>query len=87
MRLLKKSTIILALASTTVLMFSGCSNTAQPQVSGKSLFKIESCESIELQIGSLEYKTKEQKDIDNISTLVASLKLKKLTSMILKEGY
>lgn len=85
MRLLK-NTIIFALAFTTVLMFSGCSNTAQSQVSGKSLFKIENCESIELQIGSLEYKTKEQKDMDNISTLISSLRLKKVNIDDLEGG-
>lgn len=78
MRLLKKSIAILAMVFATGLMFSGCSNTVQFPISGKSLFKIENCESILLRIGSLEYKAEEQKDVDTILTLVTSLKLKKV---------
>lgn len=78
MRLRKKGVVILVMAFAAVLMFSGCSDTAQFPIRGKSLFKIEDCESIVLQIGALEYKAEEQKDIDTILTLVTSLKLKKV---------
>lgn len=86
MKLLKKRTIILALTLAAVFMLIGCSNTAQPQISGKSLFEIENCDSIELQIGSSEYKAKEQKDIDNISALMTSLTLKKVNIDDLEGG-
>ena len=41
MKLLKKRTIILALTLAAVFMLIGCSNTAQPQISGKLLFEID----------------------------------------------
>lgn len=63
MKLLKKRTIILALTLAAVFMLIGCSNTAQPQISGKLLFEIENCDSIELQIGSSEYKAKNKKKL------------------------
>lgn len=86
MKLLKKRTIILALTLAAVFMLIGCSNTAQPQISGKLLFEIENCDSIELQIGSSEYKAKKQKEIDNISALMTSLTLKKVNIDDLEGG-
>ena len=86
MKLLKKRTIILALTLAAVFMLIGCSNTAQPQISGKLLFEIENCDSIGLQIGSSEYKAKKQKEIDNISALMTSLTLKKVNIDDLEGG-
>ena len=86
MKLLKKRTIILALTLAAVFMLIGCSNTAQPQISGKLLFEIDNCDSIELQIGSSEYKAKKQKEIDNISALMTSLTLKKVNIDDLEGG-
>lgn len=74
----KKLTMIFILVLIISVAFIGCSDVLSSKVSEKSIFKIESCDSIQLRIGSLEYKTEKKNEIDSILNLFKSLNFKKV---------